>query len=276
MVADRLDAGPAGLGLLLGAMGGGALAGAWLLERLHGGGLPRHRALPIATVTFSAGMAVVAVTPWLWLGLLGMAFSGRLLDLDVRRDQHGDPAAGAAAAARPDARPLPALGHRPDRRRARRSPARSPRAPASRPTLAGCAALLAAWGLWSLRNPVAAIDGQALGEPRRSRRTRRRAPRRRPRRSDPRRAPRGCWVARPARARAPAPAPPCPRHGHRAVGASRAPAAPAGGRGRRRAAGRGRGSPPPPRARPAARRKRPAAPAARAQQPQRPRRRARA
>ena len=38
VVADRLDAGPEGLGLLLGAMGGGALAGAWLLERLHGGG----------------------------------------------------------------------------------------------------------------------------------------------------------------------------------------------------------------------------------------------
>ena len=57
-------------------MGGGALVGAWLLERLHGRGLPRHRALPIATLTFSAGLAVVALTPWLWLGLAGMAFSG--------------------------------------------------------------------------------------------------------------------------------------------------------------------------------------------------------
>ena len=37
VVADRLDAGAGGLGLLLGAMGGGALVGAWLLERLHGG-----------------------------------------------------------------------------------------------------------------------------------------------------------------------------------------------------------------------------------------------
>ncbi|CAN0324705.1 unnamed protein product, partial [Phaeothamnion confervicola] len=34
VVADRLDVGAGGLGFLLGAMGGGALLGAWLLERL--------------------------------------------------------------------------------------------------------------------------------------------------------------------------------------------------------------------------------------------------
>jgi MFS family permease len=61
---------------LLGAMGGGALIGAWLLERLGGRGLPRHRALPIAMVTFSAGMAMVAVAPLLWIGMIAMAFSG--------------------------------------------------------------------------------------------------------------------------------------------------------------------------------------------------------
>lgn len=76
VVADRIDAGPRGLGLLLGAMGGGALIGAWLLERLGSRGLPRHRALPIATVTFAGGLALVAVAPLLWLGMAAMAFSG--------------------------------------------------------------------------------------------------------------------------------------------------------------------------------------------------------
>ena len=160
VVADRLDAGPEGLGLLLGAMGGGALVGAWLLERLHGGGLPRHRALPIATVTFSAGMAVVALTPWLWLGLLGMAFSGafwiwmfaatntaiqlrsprallgRMLGL-YQLSVIGPIAIGSTVAGAVAERAGIAA------------------------TLAGCAALLAAWGAWSLRNPVVAIDGQA-------------------------------------------------------------------------------------------------------------------
>jgi predicted MFS family arabinose efflux permease len=159
VVADRLDAGPEGLGLLLGAMGGGALAGAWLLERLHSGGLPRSRALPIATVTFSAGMAVVAVTPWLWLGLLGMAFAGafwiwmfaatntaiqlrspnpllgRMLGLYqlsvIGPIAIGSTVAGAVA----EEAGIVA-------------------------TLAGCAALLALWGAWSLRNPVPAIDGR--------------------------------------------------------------------------------------------------------------------
>ena len=160
VVADRLDAGPEGLGLLLGAMGGGALVGAWLLERLHGRGLPRHRALPIATLTFSAGLAVVALTPWLWLGLAGMAFSGafwiwmfaatntaiqlraprpllgRMLGLYqlsvIGPIAIGSTVAGAVAEEA-------GIGA----------------------TLAGCAVLLALWGGWSLRNPVASIDGQA-------------------------------------------------------------------------------------------------------------------
>ena len=160
VVADRLDAGAAGLGLLLGAMGGGALVGAWLLERLHGGGLPRHRALPIATVTFSVGMAVVAVAPWLWLALAGMAFAGafwiwmfaatntaiqlraprpllgRMLGL-YQLSVIGPIAVGSTiAGAVADGAGIA-------------------------PTLAGCAVLLALWGLWSLRNPVPSIDGQA-------------------------------------------------------------------------------------------------------------------
>ncbi|MBN8905210.1 MAG: hypothetical protein J0H99_00985, partial [Rhodospirillales bacterium] len=38
----------------------------------------RARALdiPIATLTFSVGLAVVALTPWFALGILGMAFAG--------------------------------------------------------------------------------------------------------------------------------------------------------------------------------------------------------
>jgi MFS family permease len=160
VVADRLDAGPEGLGLLLGAMGGGALLGAWLLERLHRGGLPRHRALPIATLTFSAGLAVVAVTPWLWLGLLGMAFSGAFwiwmfaatntaIQLRAPRPLLGrmlglyqlsviGPIAVGSTIAGAVAEQVGIVA-----------------------TLAACAALLAAWGAWSLRNPVPSIDGQA-------------------------------------------------------------------------------------------------------------------
>ncbi len=157
VVADRLDAGAGGLGLLLGAMGGGALVGAWLLERLTSEGLPRHRALPIATLAFSAGLAVVALTPWFVLGLAGMAFGGafwiwmfaatntavqllspppllgRMLGLYqlsvIGPIAIGSTLAGAVA----DVVGIMA-------------------------TLAGCAALLALWGAWSLRYPVAAID----------------------------------------------------------------------------------------------------------------------
>jgi MFS family permease len=164
VVADRLDAGPEGLGLLLGAMGGGALLGAWLLERLTARGLPRHRALPTATVTFSAGLALVAVAPWLWLAILGMAFAGafwiwmfaatntaiqlraprallgRMLGfyqlsvigpIAIGSTVAGAVANGAGIAA----------------------------------TLLGCAVLLGAWGAWSLRNPVPEIDVQERTPP---------------------------------------------------------------------------------------------------------------
>jgi predicted MFS family arabinose efflux permease len=164
VVAERLDAGPEGLGLLLGAMGAGALVGAWLLERLHGRGLPRHRALPIATLTFSAGLAVVAVTPWLWLGLAGMAFGGAFwiwmfaatntaIQLRSPRTLLGrmlglyqlsviGPIAIGSTVAGAVAEQAGIVA-----------------------TLAGCAALLALWGAWSLRHPVEAIDGQAPTSP---------------------------------------------------------------------------------------------------------------
>ena len=165
VVADRLDAGAGGLGLLLGAMGGGALIGAWLLERLGDAGMPRHRALPIASLSFSGGLAVVAVTPWFVLGLAGMAFSGvfwiwmfagtntaiqllapppllgRMLGLYqlsvIGPIAIGSTLAGAVAEG---------VG--------------------IEATLAGCAALLALWGAWSLRHPVMAIDDHEPPAPR--------------------------------------------------------------------------------------------------------------
>jgi MFS family permease len=76
VVAARLDAGKVGLGLLLGAMGGGALAGAWGLEGLSRNGYPRHHALPTATTAFAVGVAVVAASPWFGLTLAAMAFCG--------------------------------------------------------------------------------------------------------------------------------------------------------------------------------------------------------
>jgi len=157
VVADRLDAGAGGLGLLLGAMGGGALVGAWLLERLGTAGMPRHRALPIATLTFSGGLVVVALTPWFLLGLAGMAFSGafwiwmfaatntaiqllspppllgRMLGL-YQLSVIGPIAVGSTLAGAVAER----IG--------------------IEATLTGCAVLLALWGAWSLRNPVVAID----------------------------------------------------------------------------------------------------------------------
>ena len=76
VVAERLGTGPGGLGVLLGAMGAGALPGAWLLERLHAGGLRRGVALPLATTVFGAGMAGVAVAPSLPVAIAAMAFCG--------------------------------------------------------------------------------------------------------------------------------------------------------------------------------------------------------
>lgn len=76
VVAHQIGVGPRGLGFLLGAMGGGGLLGAWLLERLGAHGLARHRALPIANVSFAVGMALVAFAPALWLGMAAMLVSG--------------------------------------------------------------------------------------------------------------------------------------------------------------------------------------------------------
>jgi len=76
VVATRLGGGAVGLGLLLGAMGGGALVGAWLLDRLERGGYPRHHALPTATLGFSVGLFAVAAAPALAVAIVAMAFAG--------------------------------------------------------------------------------------------------------------------------------------------------------------------------------------------------------
>ena len=163
VVADRLGAGAGGLGLLLGAMGGGALVGAWLLERL---GLPRHRALPIATLTFSGGLAVVALTPWFALGLLGMAFAGAFWIWMF----------AATNTAIQLLSPAPLLGRMlglyqlsvigPIAIGSTLAGAVAERAGIVA-TLTGCAVLLAAWGAYSLRHPVAAIDAPGPRWPRR-------------------------------------------------------------------------------------------------------------
>lgn len=158
VVADRLDAGPGGLGLLLGAMGGGALLGAWLLEHLSARGLPRSRALPGATLTFAGGMAVVAVAPVLAVGILGMAFAGAFWIWLFA-------ATNTAIQLRA---PQPLLGRMLG---LYQLAVIGPIAVGS--TLAGLlaeaagievalltgAVLLALWGAWSLRNAVAEIDG---------------------------------------------------------------------------------------------------------------------
>jgi MFS family permease len=160
VVVEHLGAGPGALGLLLGAMGAGALVGAWLLDRLGRGGYPRHHALPTATTLFAAGALVVAFSPWVVLTALAMAFCGcfwiwlfaatntaiqlgsppgllgRMLGLYqlsvIGPIALGSLAAGAVAQL---------IG--------------------IRWSLALCAALLGGWGLWSLTHLVPEIDAPA-------------------------------------------------------------------------------------------------------------------
>jgi len=76
VIARRLGGGPVALGVILGGMGGGALLGAWLLQVLSSRGLPRHRAIPVATVAFGAALLLVAASPVLWLTVLAMVAAG--------------------------------------------------------------------------------------------------------------------------------------------------------------------------------------------------------
>lgn len=76
VVARRLGGGPVALGMILGGMGGGALLGAWLLQVLSSRGLPRHLAIPIATLAFGVALLLVAASPVLWLTVLAMIAAG--------------------------------------------------------------------------------------------------------------------------------------------------------------------------------------------------------
>jgi MFS family permease len=157
VMADLLDSGPVGLGLLLGCMGGGALIGAWALERLGRAGLPRHVALSGASVMFAVGLAGVAVSPVLPVAMGTIAFAGafwiwmyagtntsiqlrsppellgRMLGL-YQLSVIGPLAVGSLAAG--------AIAEQ----------------IGIRWTFGLCAALLATWGAWSLRNAVPEID----------------------------------------------------------------------------------------------------------------------
>ncbi len=164
VVAARLDAREVGLGLLLGMMGAGALVGAWLLGRLGRAGYPRHHALPTATLAFAVAMAALAATPWFWLALVAMfaggvfwiwmfiatnaaiqlgsppQLIGRMLGL-YQLAVLGPIAIGAQAAG--GLAELVGI----------------------RWSLGTCAALLGAWGVWSLINTVPEIDGSTHNGP---------------------------------------------------------------------------------------------------------------
>ncbi len=157
VIAENVGAGPTGLGLLLGAMGGGGVLGAWLLERLVGRGLRRGVALPAATGVFALFMAVLAAAPTLPFAIVAMAacgsmwiwmFSGTNTAIQLRAPSRlvgrmlglyqlaviapigvGSLALGALAGV---------LG--------------------IAPALWSAAAVLGAWSIYALRNPVAEID----------------------------------------------------------------------------------------------------------------------
>jgi predicted MFS family arabinose efflux permease len=158
VVAAELGAGPRGLGLLLGAMGAGALVGAWLLERLTRAGMPRHRALPGASGLVALGIGGLAVAPGFVMAVVAMAFFGcfwiwlfaatntaiqltspppllgRMLGL-YQLAVIGPIAVGSVA--------VGGLAE----------------AVGIRWALGLSAAALGVWGLWSLLNPVSEIDG---------------------------------------------------------------------------------------------------------------------
>ncbi len=157
VVAARVGTGKGGLGLLLGAMGAGALIGAVVLSKSEDRGLPRHIALPLGSTATAVGLGLVAISPWLWLSLIGMAAGGffwiwiftltntaiqltsppelvgRMLGL-YQAAVVGPIAIGAFAAG--SVAEVIGIGG----------------------SLGLCAATLAGWGLWSLANPVGEID----------------------------------------------------------------------------------------------------------------------
>lgn len=158
VVAAHLGVREVGLGLLLGSMGGGALIGAWLLARFGRAGYPRHHALPTATVAFAVAMTVLATTRWFGLALVAMVVGGVfwiwMFIATNAAIQLGSPPqllgrmlglyqlavlAPIAVGAQGAGLLAEAVG--------------------IRWSLGTCAALLGAWGFWSLTHRVPAIDG---------------------------------------------------------------------------------------------------------------------
>ncbi|MSO44161.1 MAG: MFS transporter [Thermoleophilia bacterium] len=76
VIARRLGGGPVTLGMILGGMGLGALLGAWVLTELSARGMPRHLAIPVATLAFGVALGVVAASPWTWLTIPAMVLAG--------------------------------------------------------------------------------------------------------------------------------------------------------------------------------------------------------
>jgi predicted MFS family arabinose efflux permease len=164
VIAHALGAGAAGLGLLLGAMGGGALVGAWALDRLQAHGLTRGAGIWVATVCFAVMMAGVAAAPTFALGLLAMALCGAFwiwmfilintsIQLRSPRSMVGrmlgfyqlaviGPIAVGSLLAGLWAEVV-----------------------GIRWSFATCALCLALWGAWMIRRPVREIDGGRAPEP---------------------------------------------------------------------------------------------------------------
>lgn len=164
VIAADLGAGPRGLGLLLGAMGAGALVGAWLLERLTNGGLPRHRALPAASALVAAAIGCLALVPTFGLALVVMGafgcfwiwmFAGTntAIQLTSPRELLGRMLGlYQLAVIGPIALGSIAVGGLAE-------------GVGIRWALGASAAALGAWGVWNLLNPVAEIDGDRRVHP---------------------------------------------------------------------------------------------------------------
>jgi MFS family permease len=164
VIAHTLGSGAVGLGLLLGAMGGGALIGAWALDRAQAHGLTRGRALTVATLLFAVMMVGLAAAPTLGLGLVAMAFCGAFwiwmfilantsVQLRSPRSMVGrmlglyqlaviGPIAVGSLVAGLWAEVV-----------------------GIRWSFVTCAVLLGLWGLWTLRTPVPEIDDGRAPEP---------------------------------------------------------------------------------------------------------------
>jgi MFS family permease len=76
VITASLGGGPVALGMLLGAMGAGALAGVVVLEAVVGRLLSRERALPLATAMFGVLMVALAFAPGLPVALVIVALAG--------------------------------------------------------------------------------------------------------------------------------------------------------------------------------------------------------